>query len=56
MTPGEASILLELKDGIITMYHGTDQRVLHEVEATSGMWEQMFDSITDVLYNPPSAS
>lgn len=53
MTPGEASILLELKDGIITMYHGTDQTVLHEVEATSGMWEQMFDSITGVLYNTP---
>ena len=47
---GSASIDVQLKDGIITVFHGTDGVVLHEVQAEPGMWEAMFDAMIDVLY------
>ena len=47
---GAASLRIELRDGIITVYHGTDGAVLHQVEATDNMWERMFDNMTNALY------
>jgi hypothetical protein len=47
---GSASIEVQLKDGIITVFHGEDGVVLHEVEATEGMWSEMFDAMVTVLY------
>lgn len=47
---GAASIDVQLNDGIITVFHGEDGVVLHEVQAEPGMWEAMFDAMINVLY------
>ena len=43
---GSASIFVELKDGIITVTHGTDQVVLFSESVLAGTWDAMWDAIT----------
>lgn len=47
---GEASIRVELKDGVVTVYHGTANAVLHQVHVSEGAWTDMFDAMTNTLY------
>ena len=47
---GAASLHIELKDGFITVYHGTDGIVLHRCEVEEGTWERMFDSLIHIIY------
>lgn len=43
---GAASIRIELADGNITVYHGTDGNILHEVKnAEEGSWKLLWQSI-----------
>ena len=37
---------MELKDGIITVTHGTDQAVLFSEPVLAGTWDAMWDAIT----------
>lgn len=49
---GEASLLIELKDGTITIKHGTDGDTLYESLVTNGTWTKMFAGIkTTILEN-----
>lgn len=50
MKLGAASIFVELADGVITVRHGTDDVVLHRVEAHEDMWGDMFSAMCAVLY------
>lgn len=47
---GAASLHIELKDGFITIYHGTDGIALHRCEVEEGTWERMFDSLVHIIY------
>jgi len=42
---GEASMFVDLKDGIITVEHGTDKVVLQQWEAESGDWDRIWEVI-----------
>ena len=43
---GEASIKIDLTDGMITVYHGTDGDVLHQVKnARKGSWDKLWKAI-----------
>ena len=42
---GSASIFVELKDGIITVTHGTDEVVLFSVPVLAGTWDAIWDVI-----------
>lgn len=46
---GAASIIVELSEGVVTVYHGTANVVLHQVTVSEGAWEEMFDGITATL-------
>ena len=39
---GSASIFVELKDGIITVTHGTDQVVLFSEPVLAGTWDAIY--------------
>jgi hypothetical protein len=43
---GEASIKIELKNGIITVYHGTDRDILYKKHAKEGDWDKIWNGIT----------
>lgn len=46
---GSASILIELLDGNITVKHGTDGNILHQVEgAAIGSWDQIWAAIENI--------
>ena len=51
MERGAASIRVELSEGVVTVYHGTDHAVLHRVPVSEGAWSDMFDAMTNTLYN-----
>lgn len=51
MERGAASIRVELSKGVVTVYHGTDHVVLHQVPVSEGAWSDMFDAMTNTLYN-----
>ncbi len=42
---GAASLKIELKDGVITMYHGDDGVILNQWKAFHNDWNFMFDNI-----------
>ena len=42
---GAASIFIELKDGIITVTHGTDKVTLKEFEANQHSWKKIWQGI-----------
>ena len=42
---GAASIFVELNDGIISVYHGTDKTLLQEWEAEEGDWQSIWTTI-----------
>jgi len=42
---GAASIKIELKDGIITVYHGTDGNVLKQFRANENSWDTIWQGI-----------
>lgn len=42
---GHASIFIEIKDGIITVTHGTDNVVLQKWEAQGNDWDQLWKTI-----------
>ena len=44
---GSASILVDLTDNTIRVYHGTDNVLLHERTAYEGDWSKLFDTITN---------
>ena len=44
---GEASVLVELKDGILSVYHGTDKVKLFEKTATENSWDKLWEAIQD---------
>jgi hypothetical protein len=50
MERGAASIFVELSEGVVTVYHGTDHVVLHQVPVSEGAWNEMFGAITNTLY------
>ena len=39
---GEASILIELKESTISVYHGTDRVLLYRKEAKKGDWDKLW--------------
>lgn len=47
---GAASIIVELSNGVVTVYHGTANVVLHQVPVSEGAWEEMFGAMTNTLY------
>lgn len=49
---GHASLFIELKNGKITVTHGTFKTVLMRFKATSVEWEAIFQKIKDIK-NPP---
>lgn len=42
---GEASIKIELKDRIITVYHGTDKAILKQFRANENSWNLIWQGI-----------
>jgi hypothetical protein len=49
---GAASLLIELNNGCITVYHGTDKNVLKgPIEVTEGTWKELFNTIQDVIFD-----
>ena len=42
---GQASILVALEDGVITVTHGTDNVVLFKKDAYIGAWDDIWDAI-----------
>ena len=42
---GAASIVVDLKDGVITVTHGTDNVVLQRWVARQGDWDRIWDTI-----------
>lgn len=45
MERGEASLKIELADGRIKVYHGTDKLLLWEDWAPEGKWNQIWNAI-----------
>jgi hypothetical protein len=46
---GEASITVELADGVITVRHGDDGTVLRQATVAEGTWSAMFDMMTTAI-------
>jgi len=44
---GSSSILIDLTDGIIKVYHGTDKALLFEKKAIKGDWDKIWKAIKD---------
>ena len=44
---GEASIMIELKDNIITVYHGTDESILLQYPANKRSWYNIWKGIKE---------
>ena len=44
---GEASIRIELKRGIITVYHGTAKCVLERFNANNNSWDEIWKGINN---------
>ena len=42
---GSASVFIDLTDGIIKMYHGTDKILLCERVANNGDWDKIIKQI-----------
>ena len=42
---GAASILVDLTDGIISVYHGTDKTLLFKKKAKKGDWNRIWKAI-----------
>ena len=42
---GHASIFVELKDGVITVYHGTAKEILAQWTANTGDWDKIWETI-----------
>lgn len=42
---GAASMYMELKDGVITLYFGKSKEVLEEWEAEKGDWSEIWKTI-----------
>lgn len=42
---GSASILIDLTDSKIKVYHGTDKSLLYEKNAIKGDWDKIWSSI-----------
>ena len=45
---GAASIFVELRDGVITVKHGTEGATLRQWTANSGDWEQLWARIIEL--------
>lgn len=45
---GAASVFIELKDGVITVTHGTDHVVLTQWIANKGDWEHLWRRIAEL--------
>ena len=47
---GGASIKIELKEGCITVFHGTDQNavVQHKLDVKKGSWSQIWDTLRNL--------
>ena len=43
--PGVASIIVDLRDGVITVTHGTDDVVLQRWVAERGDWDRIWETI-----------
>jgi hypothetical protein len=48
---GEASVKIELSNGIITVIHGTDNVVLKQWTANSGDWDRIWNTINKLAEN-----
>lgn len=47
---GAASILIELRNGEITIKHGTDKAVLFQsIEVKPGTWSKLFNKIKEII-------
>lgn len=45
---GQASILIDLTDGVITVKHGTAHAILAQWEANEGDWDKLWDTINNL--------
>jgi hypothetical protein len=45
MDDGSASVFIELKDGVLKVYHGTDKALLFQRRTRKGTWNSIWRSI-----------
>lgn len=46
---GSAEIIIELYEGTISVRHGEDHRLLHEVKnAKDGSWDKLWEAIREI--------
>jgi len=42
---GMASVLIELEDSKVKVWHGTDKVLLYENEVSEGYWDKLWETI-----------
>lgn len=42
---GEASMKIELADGEVKVFHGTDKSLLYKTKAKEGYWDNLWEAI-----------
>lgn len=47
---GEASVKLELEDGKVKAFHGTDKSLLYESKVKEGYWDNLWEAIESKKY------